>query len=165
VRVIRQRLHAARAIGPCMVSDEGACRIWWASGVRTRRELTMLNSAGRILRSHTSREDGYLAAASRASAIVRSSIACAPLRRPGWVRNCAGEVEILAQGTPEVLQHFGHALMTEAPPLARPRILSESTVAPELTGDFQIHGSEATRRAKSTCRRTILRATTASRIE
>jgi hydrogenase expression/formation protein HypD len=21
-------------IGPCMVSDEGACRIWWASGVR-----------------------------------------------------------------------------------------------------------------------------------
>lgn len=25
-------------IGPCMVSDEGACRIWWASGVRTARE-------------------------------------------------------------------------------------------------------------------------------
>ena len=23
-------------IGPCMVSDEGACRIWWASGVRDR---------------------------------------------------------------------------------------------------------------------------------
>jgi hydrogenase expression/formation protein HypD len=21
-------------VGPCMVSDEGACRIWWASGVR-----------------------------------------------------------------------------------------------------------------------------------
>ncbi|HHO67782.1 MAG TPA: hydrogenase formation protein HypD [Gammaproteobacteria bacterium] len=25
-------------IGPCMVSDEGACRIWWAGGVRERRE-------------------------------------------------------------------------------------------------------------------------------
>jgi len=25
-------------IGPCMVSDEGACRIWWSSGVRTSRE-------------------------------------------------------------------------------------------------------------------------------
>ena len=25
-------------IGPCMVSDEGACRIWWASGLRTPRE-------------------------------------------------------------------------------------------------------------------------------
>jgi hydrogenase expression/formation protein HypD len=25
-------------IGPCMVSDEGACRIWWSSGVRTARE-------------------------------------------------------------------------------------------------------------------------------
>lgn len=23
-------------IGPCMVSDEGACRIWWAGGVRTQ---------------------------------------------------------------------------------------------------------------------------------
>jgi len=27
-------------IGPCMVSDEGACRIWWSSGVRTQRKLT-----------------------------------------------------------------------------------------------------------------------------
>ncbi|MBI1200939.1 MAG: hydrogenase formation protein HypD [Rhodopseudomonas sp.] len=26
-------------VGPCMVSDEGACRIWWSSGVRTPREL------------------------------------------------------------------------------------------------------------------------------
>jgi len=25
-------------IGPCMVSDEGACRIWWAAGVRDRAE-------------------------------------------------------------------------------------------------------------------------------
>ena len=24
-------------VGPCMVSDEGACRIWWAGGVRERR--------------------------------------------------------------------------------------------------------------------------------
>ena len=26
-----------KPIGPCMVSDEGACRIWWASGVREPR--------------------------------------------------------------------------------------------------------------------------------
>lgn len=26
-----------RPIGPCMVSDEGACRIWWASGMRDNR--------------------------------------------------------------------------------------------------------------------------------
>ncbi|RIA56163.1 hydrogenase formation protein HypD [Dichotomicrobium thermohalophilum] len=25
-------------VGPCMVSDEGACRIWWSSGIRTQRE-------------------------------------------------------------------------------------------------------------------------------
>jgi hydrogenase expression/formation protein HypD len=28
-------------IGPCMVSDEGACRIWWSSGVRTARQAGM----------------------------------------------------------------------------------------------------------------------------
>jgi len=26
-------------IGPCMVSDEGACRIWWASGVREHKAI------------------------------------------------------------------------------------------------------------------------------
>lgn len=26
-------------VGPCMVSDEGACRIWWAGGTRTPRPL------------------------------------------------------------------------------------------------------------------------------
>jgi hydrogenase expression/formation protein HypD len=26
-------------IGPCMVSDEGACRIWWSSGVRSARAV------------------------------------------------------------------------------------------------------------------------------
>lgn len=25
-------------VGPCMVSDEGACRIWWAAGVRKNRD-------------------------------------------------------------------------------------------------------------------------------
>jgi hydrogenase expression/formation protein HypD len=28
-------------IGPCMVSDEGACRIWWAGGVRKSRAETV----------------------------------------------------------------------------------------------------------------------------
>jgi hydrogenase expression/formation protein HypD len=26
--------HPRHPIGPCMVSDEGACRIWWSGGVR-----------------------------------------------------------------------------------------------------------------------------------
>ena len=30
-------------VGPCMVSDEGACRIWWASGLR--KEATPLEAA------------------------------------------------------------------------------------------------------------------------
>jgi hydrogenase expression/formation protein HypD len=33
-------------IGPCMVSDEGACRIWWASGVREAKDAVMPAKAG-----------------------------------------------------------------------------------------------------------------------
>jgi len=28
-------------VGPCMVSDEGACRIWWAGGIRKSRTETV----------------------------------------------------------------------------------------------------------------------------
>jgi hydrogenase maturation protein HypF len=63
----------------------------------------------------------------------------------GWVRNRAGEVEVLAQGAPELLQRFRHALMSEAPPLARAKIISELPVTPEPIEDFQIRVSEATR--------------------
>ncbi|ARO88876.1 hydrogenase formation protein HypD [Nitrosospira lacus] len=31
-------------IGPCMVSDEGACRIWWAAGVRTNAAISAKNT-------------------------------------------------------------------------------------------------------------------------
>jgi hydrogenase maturation protein HypF len=61
----------------------------------------------------------------------------------GWVRNRSGEVEVLAQGAPELLQRFRLALVSEAPPLARPTVLSEFSVAPEPIMDFQIRGSEA----------------------
>lgn len=41
IRPSQCRLYGAACtprspIGPCMVSDEGACRIWWSTGVRTR---------------------------------------------------------------------------------------------------------------------------------
>ena len=61
----------------------------------------------------------------------------------GWVRNRAGEVEVLAQGAPELVQHFRDTLIAEAPPLARPRVISELPVAPEPLADFQIRVSEA----------------------
>jgi hydrogenase maturation protein HypF len=63
----------------------------------------------------------------------------------GWVRNRAGVVEVLGQGGPELLRRFGHALVTEAPPLARPMILSETLVPPAPGDDFQILTSEAAR--------------------
>jgi hydrogenase expression/formation protein HypD len=30
-----------KPVGPCMVSDEGACRIWWSSGVRSTEPETV----------------------------------------------------------------------------------------------------------------------------
>lgn len=32
-------------VGPCMVSDEGACRIWWAAGVRTNAATSAENAS------------------------------------------------------------------------------------------------------------------------
>jgi hydrogenase expression/formation protein HypD len=31
-------------VGPCMVSDEGACRIWWSSGVRKARKAAAVDA-------------------------------------------------------------------------------------------------------------------------
>lgn len=35
-RLYGKGCNPRRPVGPCMVSDEGACRIWWAGGVRER---------------------------------------------------------------------------------------------------------------------------------
>jgi hydrogenase maturation protein HypF len=42
----------------------------------------------------------------------------------GWVRNLAGQVEIKVQGTDAALQIFADNLIKNAPPLARPHIIS-----------------------------------------
>jgi len=60
----------------------------------------------------------------------------------GWVRNRAGEVEVLAEGYAGSLQRFRRSLVSEAPPLARPKILVELSVPPEFVGNFQIRASE-----------------------
>lgn len=56
----------------------------------------------------------------------------------GWVRNLAGQVEILAQGSAEALQNFGDALVEEAPPLARPRLISATTIPAQHIHGFAI---------------------------
>jgi len=63
----------------------------------------------------------------------------------GWVRNGAGEVEILAQGDGQSLQRFCQALITEAPPLAQPILLANHAAAGETLLDFKIRVSEASR--------------------
>jgi len=60
----------------------------------------------------------------------------------GWVRNLTGRVEILAQGDSHALERFAYALVRNAPPLARPEVIStQSTPTIPLT-DFVIASSE-----------------------
>ncbi|MDP1709239.1 MAG: carbamoyltransferase HypF [Gammaproteobacteria bacterium] len=42
----------------------------------------------------------------------------------GWVRNRSGQVEIFAQGDGASLERFGQRLLSDAPPLAQPQVLS-----------------------------------------
>lgn len=61
----------------------------------------------------------------------------------GWVRNSSGVVEVMAQGAPERLQRFRAALVTQAPPLARPELLFDQELPAEGFADFEIRASEA----------------------
>jgi hydrogenase maturation protein HypF len=61
----------------------------------------------------------------------------------GWVRNTGGEVEIHAQGPAERLQGFGDALLMQAPPAARARLLEMHPTHGESAEEFRILASEA----------------------
>ncbi len=60
----------------------------------------------------------------------------------GWVQNQAGQVEIHAQGTREALDAFGLALISEAPPLARPMIAAAQASDIEHAQAFIVRDSE-----------------------
>jgi hydrogenase maturation protein HypF len=56
----------------------------------------------------------------------------------GWVRNDGGEVDVHAEGAKQAVVRFADALLREAPPLARPAILSRQSVTPESHTGFEI---------------------------
>jgi hydrogenase maturation protein HypF len=64
-------------------------------------------------------------------------------RVEGWVRNLAGRVEVLGQGSPDKLTSFGEALLAEAPPLARPQKLADARVEHKPLRGFAILESRA----------------------
>ena len=61
----------------------------------------------------------------------------------GWVRNLAGQVDILAQGDPPALHRFAAALIREAPPAARPLLTAAAEVTSRPLCGFTILPSEA----------------------
>jgi hydrogenase maturation protein HypF len=65
----------------------------------------------------------------------------------GWIKNQFGQVEIVAQGTPETLATFAHHFLNKAPPLAKPKIASCEPIALQPQNGFKIMSSERTEKA------------------
>ena len=63
------------------------------------------------------------------------------LELTGWVRNQAGQVEIVIQGTPVSLEQFQRELFENAPPLARPVLERIISIPLEITDRFTIIAS------------------------
>ena len=61
----------------------------------------------------------------------------------GWVRNCTGQVEIIATGNTAQLDAFENDLIKQAPPIARPHIESCENLPFEAFAVFQIRDSQA----------------------
>lgn len=62
----------------------------------------------------------------------------------GWVRNSGGEVEVHAEGEAASIEGFGAALLTRAPPAARPRLLEQRGAGRESLEDFRVLPSSRT---------------------
>ena len=63
-------------------------------------------------------------------------------RLKGWVRNGAGQVEIVAAGAAQQLQDFARGLIERAPEIAHPRITHCEPLDGVTLEDFRIIGSE-----------------------
>lgn len=61
----------------------------------------------------------------------------------GWVRNGAGQVIIHVEGPPERIGRFEAALISRAPPLARPHLAGAAAATVEGSGNFRILASVA----------------------
>lgn len=61
----------------------------------------------------------------------------------GWIKNETGRVEIYITGKMESLDEFCRALVVEAPPLAKPKIVSNEPVSVDQSNNFSILPSNA----------------------
>ncbi|RTR01167.1 carbamoyltransferase HypF [Halomonas nitroreducens] len=127
-----------------MVSEEGACSIWWSSGV-TAPETPAPSPA---VAPHP--VDGPDAARRWVLEGGVQGVGFRPfvhrlahrLNLGGRVRNHGGRVVVEAQGPPERLARFARALLDEAPPRAAPRITATRAIAADLSRPFAILPSD-----------------------
>ncbi len=126
-------------VGPCMVSEEGACRIWWSGGV-TEPEPPATPQAveGPEAARRWALEGGVQGVGFRPFVHRLAH----RLDLAGRVRNQGGRVVVEAQGPPARLARFARALLDEAPPRAAPRITASQDIAAELSRPFAILASD-----------------------
>ncbi|MDT8281361.1 MAG: carbamoyltransferase HypF [Gammaproteobacteria bacterium] len=61
----------------------------------------------------------------------------------GWVKNCVGTVEIHVQGFTKNLDDFVSDIFTKKPPLAKPKLESDRSIAPGVFESFSILQSQS----------------------
>ena len=65
------------------------------------------------------------------------------LNLSGWVRNCTGQVEIHIEGETALVEQFSHDLVSAAPAISDPHIVSLKHIKAEGFNDFRILASDA----------------------
>ncbi|WP_208858060.1 hydrogenase formation protein HypD [Halomonas aestuarii] len=153
-RLYGSACHPDHPVGPCMVSDEGACRIWWASGVRSaqtpparRIAATSVDAAPNETAPDKTVQDETTPEEPAPDLVARRWVLAGGVQgvgfRPfvqrlasrldlaGQVRNRGGEVVIEARGRAGRLDAFERALLIDAPRQASPRIACRETIEAE----------------------------------
>ncbi|WP_416139597.1 carbamoyltransferase HypF [Halomonas sp. HK25] len=159
-RLYGSACHPDTPVGPCMVSEEGACRIWWSHVVRSsqaphtqRIVATSVDAAPSetapiekapveptpVLEARRWRLAGVVQGVGFRPFVQRLA---SRLELAGQVRNHGGEVVIEAQGSADRLATFERALLIDAPRLARPRLVRRETIAVRQIPSFVIRPSD-----------------------
>ncbi|MCK2184701.1 carbamoyltransferase HypF [Halomonas getboli] len=131
-------------VGPCMVSEEGACRLWWSGGVTDPEPpdasppAVPLTVEGPEAARRWVLEGGVQGVGFRPFVHRLAH----RLDLAGRVRNQGGRVVVEAQGPPAHLARFARALVDEAPPRAAPRITESRDITAELSRPFTILASD-----------------------
>ena len=120
-------------IGPCMVSDEGACRIWWASGLRENQlGGPRVTSARCACVSPATCAAGAAASVRPRAGRGFSTVRLSPRAPAGHLGFSAATARARSRSSRKEpareFESFAADLVARAPPLAQPRIVTRESI-------------------------------------